>query len=655
MKTHSYDYLKKSELIELLKERDQALSDSISQRDQYSALYEDSPLGYITLDEDGNIISTNKIGLSFFDLPVEDITGKPFIDFILEADREIFNGAFTHLKSQKPSPCEVGIGQNRFMMSGQVWEIENQQRQYVFNLSNITELRQTEAALVDSQTRLRINEERIRKILDHSPITLFNNDHFLRYTWIYNPLAGLPAQDFIGKTDTDIFGQASGDIFVVLKQQVLETGEALRQEVPFEWDNKIYYFDLMIEPSVDDEDSIVGVTCVALDITETKRIQQSEATQRTLADALQKTVVAVNSSLHLSEVLDFVLMNVGTVVPHDLADILLIDELNVALARTRGYSVNRINQPVLALGNTLQETPILVQMQQTHNPVVIPNISANELHANLLNIAWIDSYIGVPILWQDKVVGFLNLYRSDTPPFTEDDATRLVAFAVQAGVAIRNAQIFEEAQAMATFEERQRLARDLHDAVSQILFTSNIIAESLQRLWNKKPEQIPSNLEKLQRLNQGALAEMRALLAELRPQVIEKTPLNQLLEQLANAAEGRTQIQVLVEADAIVLPAEAQLVFYRVAQEALNNIIKHAEADFVKIIFRQIRIYHELIIEDDGRGFVLSATNGNNLGINIMQERVHNISGELTINTEVDVGTIIEVRWARPDEQSHAE
>ncbi len=126
-------------------------------------------------------------------------------------------------------------------------------------------------------------------------------------------------------------------------------------------------------------------------------------------------------------------------------------------------------------------------------------------------------------------------------------AQRLQAFADQAATAIQNAKLFRQTQNAAALEERQRLARDLHDAVSQNLWTASIIAEVLPALWEKDHEDAKHNLDHLRRLTKGALAEMRSLLLELRPAALENTSLIELLEQLSQTTMSRRNIEITLQ------------------------------------------------------------------------------------------------------------
>src|SRR5690606_10337853 len=158
--------------------------------------------------------------------------------------------------------------------------------------------------------------------------------------------------------------------------------------------------------------------------------------------------------------------------------------------------------------------------------------------------------------------------------FTEVHAIRLQAFAEQACTAINNARLYEQAREVAALRERQRLAHDLHDAVSQMLFSSTIISESLLR--NQDSSNAAAHLETLHRLNRGAHAEMRNLLVQLRPESLPTIDMADLLRQLADAAMGRTEINVSIDVQGNhPLPPSVQSTLYRIAQETLNNTVKH--------------------------------------------------------------------------------
>ncbi len=156
-------------------------------------------------------------------------------------------------------------------------------------------------------------------------------------------------------------------------------------------------------------------------------------------------------------------------------------------------------------------------------------------------------------------------------------------------------------------------------------------------------------------LTRGALAEMRSLLLELRPHTIEDAHLEDLLKQLSEAAAGRIRKPVKFECHGnAILPSDVRFAFYRIAQEALNNIYKHSEANNVSIELNyendQASIlcrFAKLVIHDDGRGFGSASINSNHLGFEIMKERAQSIGADLIINSQLKKGTTVELIWKR--------
>jgi PAS domain S-box-containing protein len=204
----------------------------------------------------------------------------------------------------------------------------------------------------------------------------------------------------------------------------------------------------------------------------------------------------------------------------------------------------------------------------------------------------------------------------------------------------------EQVKRDAVLQERQRLARELHDAVTQSLYSASVIAESLPRLWLEVPDPIRDKLNLLQTLSRGALAEMRVLLLELRPEYLANMNLEAQLQQLLAALKARKNVDtsLVVKGKTRPLPAAINIAFYRIAQEALNNIIKYARATQVTITLNiQLRKLR-LVIQDDGTGFdTLEPSSG--FGLKGMAERADEIGAVLKIISRPKSGTRVSLTW----------
>ncbi len=198
----------------------------------------------------------------------------------------------------------------------------------------------------------------------------------------------------------------------------------------------------------------------------------------------------------------------------------------------------------------------------------------------------------------------------------------------------------------AAFEERARLARDFHDAVSQTLFSASIIADVLPRVWERDQAEGRKRLEEIRQLTRGALAEMRTLLLELRPAALVDAELGELLRQLGESITGRTRIPVKVQISGeCAPPTEVKVGLYRIAQDALNNVAKHSGATRCIVSLHCEPDKIELVIRDNGRGFSLKKVSAGSLGLGIMHERAKSVDAYLNIESKSGRFTNVTVIW----------
>jgi PAS domain S-box-containing protein len=393
------------------------------------------------------------------------------------------------------------------------------------------------------------------------------------------------------------------------------------------------------------------ILVVARDNTERRQMQAAEHEQRVLAEALRDTAAALNSTLNFDEIMDRILTNVARVVPHDSANIMLIDKGTAYIARIKDYTGTTYEQSMQGVRLVVSEAVTLQSMILMKAPLIIPDVHQYPNWVDAPESRWIRSYAAVPILVEDEVIGFLNLNSATPNFFTNDYLNRLHAFSNQCAIAIQNARLYEKARELASAEERQYLARELHDGVSQTIFSTTLIAETLPRLWERKPELVKENLGELLRLTRGSHAGMRTLLFELRPDSLLETDLATLLTHQVDVLRGKTvstEVSIQVENN-YPLPGDVKYTFYRIAQEALNNVRKHAKAKKVQVTFDSQANHARLLISDDGRGFEVGESKAGHLGLKIMQERAQTVGAHMTVESQVGQGTRIEVTWQPPN------
>ena len=269
-------------------------------------------------------------------------------------------------------------------------------------------------------------------------------------------------------------------------------------------------------------------------------------------------------------------------------------------------------------------------------------------HATIANLPV--GNLVVPISVRGTVYG--NLYLTEKPgaaEFTADDARAAVTLAAQAGVAIENARLFEDADHRRALEERQRLARDLHDSVSQALFSMTLQARGAQLALEKEgidpAGAVGRRLGDLRELTEGALAEMRMLIFELRPGALQEEGLVAAIRKLAHGIAARDALMVEVEAPEEWVPlqplAEEQL--YRLAQEALTNVVKHARAQRVRVRIAALEDSGQLVLEiaDDGITFDPSVSRPGHLGLHTMADRAESLGGRLDVLSLPGEGTTV--------------
>lgn len=407
-------------------------------------------------------------------------------------------------------------------------------------------------------------------------------------------------------------------------------------------------FLLSIDSITDDQECRIGFITICTDITSHKRLSAIEEEQELLALAQLNVAKALTSTLDLSEVFTRILENIDYVVPKDAANIILIDDGLVQLIDRNDYAdVEQIEW--LRSGNVpLDAYADLKTIVQTGAPLMISNTQQylEQQHEIQRHTPWLNSHIGIPIRLQDKIIGFLNVDSSQPGLFNQEHAARLQLFAEQAAIAIHNARLYESAQKLAMLEERRRLARHLHDSVTQTLFSATLIADVLPRLWQSQPDDVLPRLEQIGKLNRGALAEMRTLLLELFPERLMEASIDELLHQFTEGVLGKAELDVTLKIEeGLILSPDLQEAVYYITQEALNNVVKHAEASriWIRLFTQQGNLMLE--IGDDGRGFDPHQIPAKSLGLNIMHERAQATGAKLEVLSQIGKGTKILVSW----------
>jgi signal transduction histidine kinase len=260
------------------------------------------------------------------------------------------------------------------------------------------------------------------------------------------------------------------------------------------------------------------------------------------------------------------------------------------------------------------------------------------------------SFLGVPIVAKGQIIGAFYLTDKRNHASFSDDDTRLIEMlAAHAAVAIENARLFERSRELSVVEERNRLARDLHDSVTQTLFSVVLNAEAaltmVCRDGGQGPPQAQPQLEKVRDLARDALQEMRSLIFELRPAELEADGLVATLRKHIDVLQRvrRIDIALTVRGERRLAPDIEQGLF-RIAQEALNNALKHARAQHIAVEI-DLESGARLEVRDDGAGFdpASPAARSKRLGLTSMRERAEALDAQLTIESQPGAGTRVHI------------
>jgi len=414
--------------------------------------------------------------------------------------------------------------------------------------------------------------------------------------------------------------------------------------------------------------AVIGIENARLYLEEKRRHQEDEQ-RRYVAEGLRDILAVLNSGRSLEEILDFIIREAARLMQTDSAALYRFksDENVLVPEAACGISHLMPKDTAIEAGSS-----IIGRALEERKPVVITDISGikNKLKTEGKEINktpekclldWLenncDGIIAVPLICNDENYGVIALYmKKDNEKkkkgITKEEIDLAMTFADQAALAIDNARLRKQAADIAVAAERNRLARDLHDAVTQTLFSASLIAEVLPRIWDKNREEGQKRLEELRQLTRGALAEMRTLLFELRPATLVEAELQDLLKQLSEAITGRARIPVrLIVSGYAKLPTEVKIAFYRIAQEALNNIAKHSGASEASLELRMEMdekkgtISAGMTVKDNGRGFDPGKLKSGRFGLGIMRERAEAIGAKLNMKSKPGSGTTIEIEW----------
>ena len=378
--------------------------------------------------------------------------------------------------------------------------------------------------------------------------------------------------------------------------------------------------------------------------------------RRLVAEGLREIMIILNSNRSLKESLDYIASQAALLTGAASAVVFAFQDQGSTTVVLGSYSGSeRSEKPERLSSATLERITVSLKAGK---PLILPTLEEGTriVPTSPTEAEPHRAVLGIPITAGGEVYGGLLMLYAQERSFADEDLELGWTLVDQAALAIANAQLQDRVEQMAAATERSRLARDLHDAVTQTLFSASLIAEVLPATWESNPSEGRELLRELRQLSRGAMAEMRTLLLELRPAALSEATLGDLLRQLAEAVSGRTGTPVRVSVNGQCrLPNEVHVALYRIAQEALNNVIKHAHACQVDVRLAcsplrgadtapgQYQV--EMEVQDDGCGFEAAGIPPHHLGLRIIRERAQAAGARLQIESKPGQGTTVKVVW----------
>ncbi|MBN1310672.1 MAG: PAS domain S-box protein [Anaerolineae bacterium] len=439
----------------------------------------------IALDRDGNVMLINRKGCQIMGYQADELLGENWFNHCLPPDlgasvqdelaRLMTTGNGSIHYHENPVLTKQG---ERRLIAWHNTTLTNENGQVVGTLSSgedITEREKAQRALLESG-------QRYQALFEGSNDGVFILDldgvHLAANQWA-SVMLGYSLDELIGLSFRDIIVPEEHEQADALMEALL-AGQSLPiyEQTFLKKDGTRFPVEINVALVYDHSGDPLHIQSVVRDITQRKQMEATQHEQRILAEALVDTAAALNSTLDLSEVLDRILTNVGQVVAHDGANIMFIKEGLAGVVCCHGYyREHNLTQEMLDLNIPVDEVEVLQQITEFKKPVIIPDTRGHDFWAKTPTMAWVKSYVGVPICADGNVIGMLSLDSAKPNYFNQSHADQLLAFINQAAIAIQNARLYQELESHSAFlkqavEERTTELRQTKERAEAILNNS---------------------------------------------------------------------------------------------------------------------------------------------------------------------------------------
>lgn len=655
-----------------VRERTKELLDEIAEREQVerqlrirTTAMEAAANGIVIADSHGNILWINPALSQMSGYSAEELISQNIRLFRSgHQDREFYNEMWTTILAGRVWHGETTNRRkdgSLYIEEQTITPVKGEDGQishFIAIKQDISEHKRIEAELEAERTRL-------KNILDTIPdgVYIVNQAYEIEYT---NPVIGREFGPVNQRACFTYFHDLEEPCSWCKNDKVF-AGVPIAGEHYYAKNNKSY--EIFDAPLVNSNGSLSKLKLLH-DITQRKKMEvdlaqsnqelltasSAERKQRQLAEALVEAALALNKSLNLDEVLAIILEQIRQVIPYQFANIGLLEGEVFYDASHRGDAELPATQMAVMRRFLLDDFPLLKDMCQSGKPILIPDSKSEPNWKVVDDLEWCRSFLSAPLVVEKQVIGFVNLFAREVTFYTEEMRDRLGAFASHAAAAIQNAWLFEQVRAsserlqslsrrLVEVQEAERLyiARELHDEAGQMLTSLMLDLRMLEKKASQ-PDVLLRKITEMEGSLNNVIENLHNVAMALRPASLDHLGLVSALRQHVGSVGEKHGLQAHFRSKGVLkrLQPNVETVLYRIVQEALTNVVRHAQATQVDVVLTVRGDKLLVIIEDDGSGFhPEDIPPEGHLGLFGMRERVEMIDGKLVIESTPGEGTTI--------------
>lgn len=528
-----------------------------------------------------------------------------------------------------------------------------------------------ELEVLERTTHLRQAEENFQTLVENLPDIVARFDADLRHIYVSPSVqhaTGRPSQDFVGKTNQEL-GMSSEliEVWDAALRRVFTSGQPEMFEFAFPAPDGTRHFDCRLVPEPDPGGDIPSVLSVSRDVTDRWLMYEAERRARATADALREATVVLTRCLDRESVLVNLLDRLRRIVPFDRASVMLLEEASRVSVRAV-FDGDRVVPLTPEARSAFDPTdhPIVHGILKTGAPLLIPDVRDYPDWSLPTDRSSEASWMGVPLFARGDVAGLFSLSKREAGYFNEEHVRLAEAMSSQASVAVENAILFEQLQSLTVRmkmltrrlvelheSERRDIARELHDEAGQALASMRFGLRRLERVIDEGGD-VSGRVAELMHMTDAVIDGLHRLAADLRPASLDHLGLEAAIRQYSQSIGSKFGLAVRFKCRGFGngrLPTTVETALYRVVQEAMTNVVRHAQATRVDVLAEHRGDRVMVMIEDDGVGFEPDLVqHGNHFGLLGLAERAEALAGTLTVESKPGAGTtvVVEVPSADP-------